>query len=216
MTYVPRPETGGKGLTFSKRRTLNTVFKQPESSYLAHFTPDSGKSLDIMKNLNQTVVKYNLLSCLKVIGSGSTAVNTGYKGGVIALFEQVLDHRPWLICLLHINELKLRHLFFELDDPTQGDKAFKGPIGKLLKFADECTVNEIIFHSQMVKAFRYLPQDVIKDLSRDLINQHYLHEIVNLIWTGIMSDIAKNHKIGPIIRWVTLARRIGRHYASNV
>ena len=114
---------------------------------MAHFTPDSGKSLDIMKNLNQTVVKYNLLPCLKVIGSGSTAVNTGYKGGAITLLlERELDHQPCLICLLHINELPLRHLLIELDGPTQGDKAFKGPIGKLLKFADEYTVNEFSNH----------------------------------------------------------------------
>ena len=73
MTYVPRPETGGKGKTLQKEEHY-TVFKQPESPYLTHFTPDSGKSLDIMKNLNQTAVKYNLLPCLKVIGSGSTAL----------------------------------------------------------------------------------------------------------------------------------------------
>ena len=59
------------------------------------------------------------------------------------------------------------------------------------------------------EGIRYLPQHVIKDLSRD---QHYLREVVNSIRTGIMSGIAKNYKIWPIFhsRWVILARRMGR------
>ena len=106
-----------------------------------------------------------------MIGSGSTAVNTGYKGGAITLLlERELDHQPCLICLLHINELPLRHLLIELDGPTQGDKAFKGPIGKLLKFADDYTANKNFIPITDGEGVRYLPQDVIKDLSKD---QHY-------------------------------------------
>ena len=155
MTYVPTPETGEKGKTLQKEEHY-TVLKQPESSYLAHFTPGRCKSLDIIKNLNQTVVKYNLLP-FKVIGSGSTAINTGYTGGEMPVLERELDHQPCLICLLHINELKLRYLFFELDGLTQGDKAFKGPIGKLLNFADEYTVI-LLFQSQMVNALDTCPK----------------------------------------------------------
>ena len=137
MTYVPRPKTDGKGKTLQKQEHY-TVLKQPESEYLTHFTPDSGKAKDVAENLKQTVIKYNFVPCLKVIGGDSTAVNTGRKGGAITLLEKELDRRlVWLICLLHVNELPLRHLFVDLDDPTQGDKAFKGPIAKILKHVEE-------------------------------------------------------------------------------
>ena len=156
------------------------------------------------------------MPCLKVIGGDSTAVNTGRKGGAITLLEKELDRRlVWLICLLHVNELPLRHLFVDLDGPTQGDKAFKGPIGKILKHAEEYTVNRDFTPIADGEGLRDLPQDVIKDLSRD---QRYLYEIVKSIRSGTLSDIAKKHKIGPVnhSRWLTLASRICRLYVSNV
>ena len=65
------------------------------------------------------------------------------------------------------------------------------------------------------EGLRDLPQDLIKDLSRD---QRYLYEIVKSIRSGTLSDIAKKHKIGPVnhSRWLTLASRICRLYVSNV
>ena len=38
----------------------------------------------------------------------------------------------WDICLLHTNELPLRHLFQNLVGPTSGSFSFKGAIGKVL------------------------------------------------------------------------------------
>ena len=55
------------------------------------------------------------------IGCDGTNVNSGVKGGVIRLLELELG-RPlqWLICLLHANELPLRHLLQKLDGVTHG------------------------------------------------------------------------------------------------
>ena len=47
---------------------------------------------------------------------------------------ELLLKRPlqWSICLLHLNELPLRHIFMELNSSTNGPGIFSGPIRKLL------------------------------------------------------------------------------------
>ena len=46
----------------------------------------------------------------------------------------------WLICLLHANELPLRHLMQKLDGGTQGPDVFSGIIGKALKTCEQLPV----------------------------------------------------------------------------
>ena len=43
-------------------------------------------------------------------------------------------NRPlqWLVCVLHLNELLLKHLFEKLDGPTSGPESYTGPLGKLI------------------------------------------------------------------------------------
>ena len=62
-----------------------------------------------------------------------TAVNIGRKEGVIKRLEGHFK-KPlhWLICLLNINELPLRHLMKELDAGASGPEHFNGLIGKQL------------------------------------------------------------------------------------
>ncbi len=59
------------------------------------------------------------LDQLKAIGCDGTATNIGCRNGVIRNLELKLN-RPlqWFICLLHANELPLRHLFIKLDGET--------------------------------------------------------------------------------------------------
>ena len=62
-----------------------------------------------------------------MIGCDSTNVDNGSKGGVIYLIEEKLDHKlMWLICLLHTNELPLRHLVTKVDGKTTGKDCFSG------------------------------------------------------------------------------------------
>ena len=72
---------------------------------------------------------------LTVVGYDGTAVNTGRTGGVIrgyaCLNSCLLEvKRPlrWLVCLLHANELPLRHLFQSLDGATTGPRGFSGTL----------------------------------------------------------------------------------------
>ena len=66
------------------------------------------------------------LNDVVAIGCDGTAVNTGCKSGVIRLLEEKLE-KPlhWFVCLLHSNELPLRHI----DGKTSGPATFTGPIG---------------------------------------------------------------------------------------
>src|SRR6218665_2745914 len=67
------------------------------------------------------------------IGCVGINVNTGAVGGVICLLEEHLN-RPlqWLVCMMHANELPLRHLINKVDGVTQGTKGFSGIIGRAL------------------------------------------------------------------------------------
>ena len=68
----------------------------------------------------------------KWVSCDFTNTYTGRHAGAVSLLEQDLGHR--LVedsCMLHINELPLRHPVIDLDGPTTGEDSFSGPIGKL-------------------------------------------------------------------------------------
>lgn len=73
------------------------------------------------------------------IGCDGTITNTGKINGVIWIFKNSLG-KPlqWIICLLHLNELPLRHPFNKLDGDTTGPQSHAGLIVKLLKNAKNC------------------------------------------------------------------------------
>ena len=76
----------------------------------------------------------SLQSKLCTIGSDGTALNTGKHAEVIRQLELSLD-RPlqWIICLLHLNELPLRLLFYFLGGKPSGPTTYTSPIGKALE-----------------------------------------------------------------------------------
>ncbi|GBN46741.1 hypothetical protein AVEN_182126-1, partial [Araneus ventricosus] len=110
----------------SKTEEHYSLTQEPGSVYIGHVTPTSGSSEDIV-----TFIIYYLsgrgisLEKLVVIGCDGTAVNTGWKNGLIRRIEIHLE-KPlqWAVCLLHFNKLPFRHLFQYLDG-----KSLRGPIG---------------------------------------------------------------------------------------
>lgn len=78
------------------------------------------------------------------MGCDGTVVNTGSKYGVIRQIETSLK-KPvqWFICLLHANELPLRHLMQQLDGNTSDPRGFTGTIGKLLDKCDQINFQPI-------------------------------------------------------------------------
>ena len=85
------------------------------------------------------MVQYGVDKTVLVIGGDSTNPNTGWKGGMLAHLEKLLDRKCyWVVCMLHTTELPLRHLFSTLDGKTNSKDGSTGPVGKLLM-----TVNSI-------------------------------------------------------------------------
>ena len=78
---------------------------------------------------------------IKVVGCDGTNVNTGHIG-VIRRLEETFEHPlQSLVCLLHTNELLLRHLFEAVDGATTGPRGFPGSIGKRLLTCSEQPVS---------------------------------------------------------------------------
>jgi len=97
-------------------------------------------------------------------------VNTGHISGVIWRLEETFEHPlQWLVCLLHTNELLLRHLFEAVDGATTGPRGFPGSIGKRLLTCSEQPVSSF----EPVQLTEQLSNVDPKELSTD---QRYLPE----------------------------------------
>ena len=121
-----------------------SIISEPGSLYFSHVVPNDGTSNAIIQAILDNLEEKNVdLAEIKVIGCDGINVNTGHARGVIRLLEVSLQ-RPlqWLVCLLHSNELPLRHLFLHLDGATIGPLGFYGPIGKALNSCMELAVVE--------------------------------------------------------------------------
>lgn len=89
---------------------------EPGGDYITQVTPISGKSTDIANSILTTIRQIASTNTIRAIGCDSTNTNTGCKAGVIRHLEIAFGHPVnWFICMLHVNELPLRHLFLHLD-----------------------------------------------------------------------------------------------------
>ena len=162
-----------KGSKWYRQKVLQehiSLIEEPGSKYLGHVTPASGTAEDVKQSLmNFLHERYESLDKFVAIGCDGTNVNTGRKGGIIALMEQELQ-KPlqWLICQLHANELPLRHLLIHLDGATSGPHAFKGKIGKAMSV---CETLPIVDFTPIESNIQVMTDAEIADLSTD---QKYL------------------------------------------
>lgn len=187
-----------------------SVIKEPDSIYLGYVTPSQGTAKTIEISINALLFAKNISTDdLLAIGCDGTVTNTGKFSGVIRLFEKRLQ-RPlqWIICMLHLNELPLRHLFDYIDGKTSGPSSYNGPIGKLL---DKCEMRAVVEFEPIPGQLPTLKPD---DLSTD---QKYLYEITSAAITGRCSDDLANKSPGKMshARWLTKANRILRLYISS-
>jgi len=184
-----------------------TLIQEPESVFLGHSAPMNGSSQEIENSFFQ-LLSPNLNNVL-AIGCDGTAINTGSTGGVIARLEARLRHSVhWIICLLHTNELPLRHLFNAIDGKTSGPNCFTGETGKALSNCENLPV----------VAFESIPVPQIAFDSKQLSNdQSYLLQMTNSIATGCVSSSLSKRFPGNVnhARWLTLANRILRLYVSQ-
>ncbi|GBN84912.1 hypothetical protein AVEN_243462-1 [Araneus ventricosus] len=100
-----------------KREEHYSLIQEPGSVYIGHVTLISGSSEDIVTPIISYLSGRGIsFEKLVVIGCDGTAVNTGWKNGLIHRIEiHLWKSLQWAVCLLDFNELPFRHLFQYLD-----------------------------------------------------------------------------------------------------
>ena len=100
--------------------------------YLTHLSPENGTGQTIAE-VFMSIKDTKLGKKIKIDSTDGAASMTGKSNGFIRNLEELLNKLlQWVICLLHTNELHLRHIFIHLDGTTNSPATFTGPIGKKL------------------------------------------------------------------------------------
>jgi len=120
---------------------------------------------------------------LAILGTDGTACMTGKYNGCIRHLEELLHSQlQRIVCLLHANELPLRHVFATLDGSTSGPNTFTGLIGKCLhEPASTWSLGQFEQIAMPSFSFPKPPTHVVDDLSTD---QHYAYRICWEIISG--------------------------------
>ena len=83
--------------------------------YIAHYLPKDGKGLTHALCLYEIVKKYRSELTLRAVAADGPQVNVGYKEGAIRFLEIFMGRAlQWQICVLHLNELNLKHMFIKI------------------------------------------------------------------------------------------------------
>ena len=191
-----------------------TMVGQPGEYYLSHFSTEDGKGKTIAQKIFNTIANTELHDKLAMVGTDGTAGMTGRFNGCTRNLEELLN-KPlqWAICLLHTNELPLRHVFTMLDGTTYSLDSFAGPIGKCLTGTVSCWPVAANFKSISNPQFVHLPESVVNDLT---IDQHYAYRICSAINMGVVDGDLLCLKVRPVVhsRWLTLGCRLLRYFVS--
>ena len=189
------------------------LVEQPGDGYIGHVSPNSGSARNIFEAIRESGIALNSIT---VVCCDGTNVDTGRNGGVIRLIEQHIGMPvQCVVYMMHFNELPLRRLFAEIDGPTSGPNAFKGPIGKRLTALPTLTLCDVVEYAIMESPnLPVLSESEICDLSTD---QKYLYLITQAIATGNCSGRIASMEPGNMShsRWLTTANIICRLYVST-
>ena len=176
--------------------------------------PEDGTGYKIATSVYSAIKDRALEQKLKIVGSHGTAVMTGKCIGFIASLETLIG-RPlqWVICLLHLNELPLKHVFQNLDGVTSGPDSFSEPIGRQLNAAvSEWKV--VKFKSIPNPKFPVIPNYLMDDLSSD---QYHGYRIFSAVMLGSVDANLKFLEVRGLnhSHWLTLGCRILRFYVAQ-
>ena len=182
-----------------------------QGEFLMHFTREKVEGVRAGKVIALRIASFletfGINATLKLIGADSTNLNTGSKEGAIALLEQKLGKRlVWSICMLHTNELPLRHLIQQLDGPTGSGNTLTGPAGRLLPQTQSLPYNPNFEPLSCGDPLVTLPPEVLADLSWD---QQYGYKMIKALEAGSVPLSLQIMVIGPLdhARWLTCGNR---------
>lgn len=187
------------------------IVEEPFSQYVGHVAVERGTAEIIVDSMMDFFEQKDInLDQVNIIGCDGTNVNVGRNNGIIVKLEERFN-RPmqWCICLLHLNEVLLRHIFETLDGKTSGPKSYTGDIGKKLLDCEKKRITN--FQSIDNEQYQHLYDT---ELSRD---QNYLLDMCKAVTSGEISQSISLKKPGPLShsRWLTTASRILRLYMSE-
>ena len=172
-------ELNGKSYRVKNLEEHYVIVGEPGEYYLSHVSPDDGKGQTIARAICNAIENTELEKNMLCIGSGGTATMTGANKGAIRKLEELLG-RPlqWSICLLHCNELPLRHIIVaDIDGGTKGPGSFSGDVCSTIggSVSEWGVVDfEVIYNNN----FPVLPKDLIDELRSD---QYYAYRICQAI-----------------------------------
>lgn len=119
------------------------VLKEPHSQLLGYIKVENEDSENKVIKLKDFFIKKEMsLDSLIGICCDGERVNTGVRNGILRRFEIQLN-KPlhWFVCLLHFNELPLRHLFDTLEkSSTTGPRTTTGTLNKQIEACENLPV----------------------------------------------------------------------------
>lgn len=195
-----------------------TIVSFPNSAYVDHVVPKSGKAQDVSKEILSVITETESTDSLQAVVCDGTNNNTGRNNGIIRKLEEALK-RPlqWLVCQLHFNELPFRKLLSIIDkSTTTGPSTSTGIISSALQF-DPMNLPMSNFEP-IVGKVADIDDSVKKDLSTD---QLYFLKACLAVQSGRQgnTDISFLQSTQPgnlnHARWLTKANRILRLYMSK-
>ena len=118
--------------------------------------------------------------------------------------ELFLRHRQVCSDLFHVEWLFHIPIQTELDGPTSGPDAWSGPIGK--QIVEDVWLRPVVSFQPIPGKIPVLPQEVVKDLSRDAC---LLYKLGLAVQTGVVPPDVAAATIGPPLhaRWLTTGAR---------
>jgi hypothetical protein len=182
--------------------------REPGGEYITHSTITDGTGKGLAEDYRDVCAEIDALRSLLAVLCDGTAVNVGWRLGLVATLERLMQRKLLLLsCMLHANELPLRHLFTACDGGhgTTGPESFGGPIGKLA--GTPVHLMDLVSFTPIETPLPDLPDGVWKDLSGD---QKLMYRYVKAIQDGEVPSSLKTCKCGPMnhSRWLTLAIRL--------
>ena len=199
----------GKKYNCHRELELVSMSCEPGGKYVTHLEPEGGKGEQVAEAVLGYLRELKLDEYWQIVGGDSTAANTGKHIGAFASLEKKLDRKLlWILCMLHLNELPLRHIFVSLDGPTASNNTFQGVIGKLLPHVEDLNWCDKFEKVQMGQG---IPEGLTEDVSSDLSSdQRILYLAFVSVWSGVIRIELYSLTPGPIShsRWLTLCVRI--------
>ena len=215
---VGEGEKGHKRTEIQKVENFSVV-SWPGAEYMGHFQATTGTGSGLAKDLMQFLKERDTdLTKLKAILSDGTNKMTGWKGGALACFEELVNSPlQRLICFLHHGEKPFEKIFVHHDGPTTGPESFEGPIGK--EITDDVWKKPVMEFEQLdnpalLDAIESLPDETFQTFNKD---HQYLIKMVHAVLTGNISEQWANMKTGKIVqsRFTNTQASILRLYISK-